>query len=157
MDRIFFFKKIPLFEKLSPTDLKQVAMIAEESMFTDGETFAEEGEHGDVMYVIVSGKVKVATADANEKTEVVLAERGVGDYVGEMSLINSEPRIASLTAIGTVRTLCLNQKSFLDLLRERPDVGMALIRVLSLRLKEANELIEKISPKTPTFIKKRTS
>jgi CRP/FNR family transcriptional regulator len=136
MDRIIFFRRVPLFANLSPVDLKQVATIAEEEVFTDGEEIAREGEVGDVMFIIVSGEVRVsALVGGNEKE---IARRKAGDYVGEMSIIGREPRMASLVAVGDVRTLCIDQKSFEGLIRERPDVSLAVIEVLRQRLKEAS-------------------
>jgi hypothetical protein len=134
MERILFFKRVPLFANLSPTDLKQVASIAEEELFSDGDTIAQEGETGDVMFIIVSGEVRVITSKDDQ--EVELARRKSGQFVGEMALITKEPRIATLTAVGDVRALCIDQKSFEALLRDRPDVSMAVIQVLSQRLKE---------------------
>ena len=134
MDRILFLRRVPLFAALSPADLKQVAAIASEEVFPDGEVIAEEGEQGDAMFVIISGEVRVCL------NEVEIARRTSGEYVGELSVINREPRIATLTAAGDVRTLCIDQKSFEGLIRERPDVSLVIIQVLSQRLKEATEL-----------------
>jgi CRP/FNR family transcriptional regulator len=86
------------------------------------------------MFMIVSGEVRV-TASRDDR-EVELARRQPGQFVGEMALITREPRIATLTAVGEVRALCLDQKSFEALLRDRPDVSLAVIQVLSQRLKE---------------------
>lgn len=137
MDRILFFKKVPLFADLSPLDLKQVASLAEEAVFSDGDLLAEEGELGDEMFIIVSGEVCVCVEKDGARTEVV--RRKPGEYVGELSVVNREPRIATLVAFGDVRTLCIGQKSFEGLLRERPEVGLAVIRVLGKRLKEATQ------------------
>jgi len=136
MDRILFFKRVPLFANLSPVDLKQVAAIADEELFSDGEELSHEGDVGDVMYIIVSGEVRVYSARDGQEFEI--ARRKVGDYVGEMSIIGREPRMASLVAIGDVRTLCIDQKSFEGLIRERPDVSLIVIQELSKRLKEAS-------------------
>jgi HEAT repeat protein len=136
MDRILFFKHVPLFANLSPVDLKQVASIAEEEFFSDGEVIAQEGEMGDVMYIIVSGGVRVCSMRNGEEIEI--ARRGAGDYVGEMAIISREPRMASLVALGDVQALCIDQKSFEGLLRERPDVSLAVIRELNIRLREAS-------------------
>lgn len=135
MERILFFKRVPLFANLAPTDLKQLATIAQEEAFTDGALIAEQGDAGDMMYIITSGEVRVISIKGGEETEV--ARRGAGDYVGEMALISREPRIASLVAAGDVCALCIDQKSFEALLRDRPDVSLAVIRVLCERLKEA--------------------
>ena len=136
MDRILFFKRVPLFANLSPVDLKQLALIAEEELFSDGEEIAREGEVGDVMFIIVSGEVRVCASENG--TELEIARRQAGDYVGEMAVLSREPRMASLIAVGDVRALCIDQKSFEGLLRERPDVSLSVIQVLNQRLKEAS-------------------
>ena len=78
----------------------------------------------------------VARSDGQK--EVELARRKAGEYVGEMALISKEPRSATVTAIGNVRALCIDQKSFESLLRDRPDVSLAVIQILCERLKEAS-------------------
>ncbi|MEW6404202.1 MAG: cyclic nucleotide-binding domain-containing protein, partial [Chloroflexota bacterium] len=141
MERILFFKRVPLFAGLSSTDLKQVAAIAQEESFGDGDLIARQDEIGDVMFIIVSGEVRVIASSENKQVE--LARRGAGEYVGEMALISKEPRMASLAAVGNVRALCLDQKSFEYLLRDRPDVSLSVIRVLCERLKEVTQAISR--------------
>jgi HEAT repeat protein len=136
MERILFFKRVPLFENLSPGDIKQVAALAQEESFSDGVSFVREGEIGDVMFIIVSGEVRVLITKGQK--EVELARRKAGEYVGEMALISKEPRSATVRAVGNVRTLCIDQKSFESLLRDRPDASLAVIQVLCERLKEAD-------------------
>ena len=136
MDRILFFKRVPLFANFSPVDLKQVATLAEEEVFSDGEELGHEGDVGDVMFIIIHGEVKVCSQRDGQEFEI--ARRKAGDYVGEMSIIGREPRMASLVAVGDVRTLCIDQKSFEGLIRERPDVSLAVMQALSQRLKEAS-------------------
>ena len=137
MDRILFLKRVPLFATLSPTDLKQVAAIASEEVFPDGEVIAYRGEQGDAMFVIVSGEVRVCIE--NDGVETELARRRPGEYVGELSIVNREPRNATLIAAGDVRALCIDQKTFEGLIRERPEVSLFIIQVLSRRLKELME------------------
>jgi HEAT repeat protein len=145
MERILFLKRVPLFENLSPTDLKQVAALAQEETFSDGVTIAREGEVGDVMFIIIAGEVRVLKTKGQNQVE--LARRKAGEYVGEMALISREPRIATLTTAGDVRALCIDQKSFESLLRDRPDVSLAVIQVLCERLKEASNRLHS-SPAT---------
>jgi len=135
MERILFFKRVPLFANLSPSDIKQVAAIAEEVSFSNDDIIVRQGEVGDVMFIIASGEVRVIASKDNK--EVELARRKVGDFIGEMALISKEPRSASVAAVGNVHTLCINQKSFESLLRDRPDASLAVIQVLCERLKEA--------------------
>jgi hypothetical protein len=136
MERILFLRQVPLFAELPPQELKQVAAIAWEHYFTEDEMIAREGELGDEMYIIVDGEVKVlAESEPGESEE--LARRGPGEYVGEMSIISHEPRMASLRAAGDVRMLCIGQKEFEGIIRERPETSLAVMRELIERLKEA--------------------
>jgi hypothetical protein len=137
MERILFLKRVPLFANLSPADLKQVAAIAQEESFGDGATIATEGEMGDAMFILVSGGVQVIST--KDQHEVELARRKAGDFVGEMAIISREPRSATLIAIGDVHTLSIDQKSFEALLRDRPDVSLAVLQVIAARLKEADQ------------------
>lgn len=143
MDRILFFKRVPLFANLSPADLKQVAAIAREEVFPDGEVLAHQGEAGDAMFVIVSGEVRVCTIKNGKEVEI--ARRRAGDYVGEMALVNREPRMATLIAVSEVRALCIDQQSFEGLLRDRPEVCLAIIRTLSVRLRESAQRLEELT------------
>jgi len=136
MDRILFFKRVPLFANLPPVDLKQVALLADEELFSDDEELCHEGDIGDVMFIIVRGEVRVCSLRDGQEFEI--ARRKAGDYVGEMAIIGREPRMASLVAVGEVRTLCIDQKSFEGLIRERPEVSLAVIQELNKRLREAS-------------------
>ncbi len=136
MERILFMRHVPLFADLPPADLKQVAAIANECLFEDAEVLALEGEPGNEMHIVVSGEVRVVLGKDDQEREI--ARRKSGDYVGEMAIISQEPRMASLITAGQVRTLCIDQKSFEAILRERPETGLAVMRVLCQRLKEAS-------------------
>ena len=135
MEKILFLRRVPLFADLPPSDLKQVAAIANETVCPDGESIAVQGDPGDEMYIIVSSEVRVLTA-TGDGHEVEVARRKPGEFVGEMAIISREPRMASLVAAGDVRMLCIDQKSFESLLRERPEISLAVMRVLAARLKE---------------------
>jgi CRP-like cAMP-binding protein len=148
MDRILFLKRVPMFANLSPADLKQVAVIAEEASFQDGDVLAEEGEQGDELFVLVEGEVIVSTTSAAGQT-IELARRSSGDYVGEMSIINREPRMATLVASGNTYALTIDQRSFEGLLRERPEVGLSVIRELSTRLRKNTDLLEQLTSQSP--------
>ena len=96
MDRILFLKRVSLFSALSPADLKQVAAITEEEIFPDGDVIVYQGEQGDAMFVIVSGEVRICVDRDGQDTEI--ARRKAGEYVGELAIINREPRNATLIA-----------------------------------------------------------
>ncbi len=135
MERILCLRRVPLFADLSPEDLKQVATIATERLYPDGEIIAHQNEPGAEMFVIVSGEVRVV-ADAGPGSGAEMARRKPGEYVGEMAILNQKPRMASLLAAGDTRLLCIEQLQFEGLLRERPETSLAVIRVLCNRLEE---------------------
>jgi HEAT repeat protein len=133
MERVMFLRKVPLFGDLPPPDLKPIASIAQEDAFADGEVIAEQGDPGDAMHLIVTGEVTIVLR-RDEGPGRPLAVRGPGDVIGEMAVIASQPRMASLVAKGPVRVLTIGQRQFAALLRERPEISLAVMRVLCQRL-----------------------
>lgn len=132
VERVIVLRQVPLFAALPPEDLQPIATVAVEEVFSEGELLAEHGEHGNTMYVIVEGEVAVLGPE-NEK----VATRGAGDFIGEMALISSQPRSASLRAQTYVRVLEIHKPDFESILRDRPDTALALLRVLCNRLVNA--------------------
>jgi HEAT repeat protein len=135
MERIVFLRRVPLFVNLSPADLKHVAEIATEEFFADGTIIAEQGELGAETFVVVSGSIRVVVSrDGTPPVDV--ARRTVGECVGEMAILSNAPRMASLVAQGDVRTLAIDRRRFERILRERPDTSLAVMKVLSDRLRD---------------------
>jgi HEAT repeat protein len=133
MERVLFLRRVPLFADLPPQDLVPIAAIASEHSFADADTIAEQDEPGDEMHIIVSGYVMVILRQQDGHQQV-LAVRSAGDVIGEMAVITSRPRMASLAAKGQVRLLSIGRRQFEAMLRERPETSLALMRVLCQRL-----------------------
>ena len=138
MEKVLFLRQVPLFATLPPNDLKQIATVTGEQAFSDGTIIAEQGEAGDILYIIISGQVAV-TAIAEDGSQLELGQRQPGEYVGEMAVISDEVRMASLTAYGDVRTLCISRREFREILHLRPEASLAVINVLSTRLRELSQ------------------
>ena len=132
MERVLALRRIPLFEELSTADLRRLADIAEERAFADGEVISSEGEIGEELHLVLAGSVAVTRGGTGSASTV--ARRGPGDVVGEMSIITRKPRVASLVAEGSVRTIRIGRQEFESMIRERPDVSLAMMRVLAERL-----------------------
>ncbi|MGH2685439.1 MAG: cyclic nucleotide-binding domain-containing protein, partial [Actinomycetota bacterium] len=132
VERVLFLRGVPLFEGLSPEDLVRVAEVATEEAHAPESVVAEEGEVGDELHIVIGGEVRVVMGSRE------IARRGVGEYVGEMSIVSDQPRMASLVAAEGTRTLTLDGARFRRILRERPDVGLAVMRVLCDRLRESD-------------------
>jgi HEAT repeat protein len=134
MKRVLFLRKVPLFAELTPSDLSSVAKAAEENLYPGGALIAAQGEAGGEMHVVVSGEIEVGVAESDDRLE--LARRGPGEVVGEMSVITEKPRMASLIAVGDVRTLSIDRARFERILAERPEVSLAVMRQLCARLEQ---------------------
>ena len=132
--RTILLRDIPIFNGLAPDDLAQIAQIAQERWFADGAVLCREGVTGDELFIIAEGQVRV-TRQTDGK-EQVLAVRGTGDFVGEMTIIDSTPRFATVSALGDVRVLVISAEMFKAILRDRPEVSLAVMRALSHRLRE---------------------
>ena len=133
MERVLFLRRVPLFSDLPPQDLVPIATMASEHSYADADTIAEQGEPGDEMHIIVAGYVMVIVREPSGHQQV-LAVRAAGDVIGEMAVITSGPRMASLAAKGAVRLLSIGRRPFEAMLRERPETSLALMRVLCQRL-----------------------
>lgn len=135
IERIVFLRRVPLFEGLSPEDLKHVADITEEHAYEEDDVIAEQGEAGEEMHLIVSGEISVRVGTQSQAAREV-ARRGTGESVGEMAVISRAPRMASLVAASDVRTLVIDRVRFERILRDRPDASLAVMNVLCARLRE---------------------
>jgi class 3 adenylate cyclase/HEAT repeat protein/tetratricopeptide (TPR) repeat protein len=140
IERVLLLRRVPLFTALPPDELRRLADIATEHVFEAGEALAEEGDPGEEMFVLAAGQVGVVL-DLGTKDEREVARHGPGAHVGEMAAIAGEPRSASLVAREDVRALVVDRAHFESLLRERPDVGLALMRTLVDRIRESNRLL----------------
>ena len=134
LERILLLREIPIFADLSPDDLKLVAETAREEWYPQNTVIFHQGDEGNLMFVIVEGHLHVLRS-ANG-TEQILAERSSGDFVGEMAIIESAPRSATLRTQSDVRVLAIDGETFKGILRERPDVSFAVLRSVSRRLRE---------------------
>jgi len=137
-------QSIPLFSKVSRADLEALASRLIERRYPKQSTIVEEGLAGDYMYVIREGRVKVVKSsdDGREKIMDFLEE---GSFFGEMSLLDQQPRSASVETLGPVRLLALSRTDFLDVLRRSPDLALAVIHVLTQRLRETDEQASSMS------------
>ena len=105
-----------------------------------GDILFREGEHGDVMYVIREGSVRIRKdSHDGEKTLAVL---GPGEFFGEMSILNDKPRSATAEVVEDAKLLVLNPRTFEQMVKGNAEIAVRLIKKLSQRLDSANELIE---------------
>jgi HEAT repeat protein/ATP/ADP translocase len=143
MSRVLFLQKVPIFSSLSPEDLRRVAIISKERLFSPAEIICYEGDPGDELYIIVSGKVQVIAGFTSGSSGRILHVASEGEVLGEMAILEDIPRSATLRAYNTpVRLLTLGEQEFKRILRERPELAIEIIRLLSRWLRETNKRIQ---------------
>lgn len=130
VEKVLFLKSIDLFSQIPGEDLARVALIASEVDFDRGDTLMSEGEIGDSMYLILEGQVEVT------KGGLGVTELGRRECVGEMAILDSEPRSATVQATAPTQALKLEREDFYELLYERMDIARGIIKVLCRRLRE---------------------
>jgi CRP-like cAMP-binding protein len=97
--------------------------------YSDGETIFREGDKGDVMYVIQSGKVKISKNSSSGDIKMVTLQQG--DIFGEMALFDKLPRSASATAEGDTRILSIDKKKLFSTIWKDPTVVLKVIETMS--------------------------
>jgi CRP-like cAMP-binding protein len=121
---------IDLFRGLSKRDLTQVADMAKEIDFAAGQAMTEQGETGGRFYVLLDGEAEVTIGGD------VVNTLKVGDYFGEISLIDGKPRTATIVARSPVRTLSLSSWNFRPLLKQHPAIAEAVLLEMCNRLRQ---------------------
>jgi CRP/FNR family transcriptional regulator, cyclic AMP receptor protein len=137
--------QLPLFESVGRLVLLALAQACE----------LQTGEKGDVLvreddlatrgfYLILEGSAKVVLTGPDGR-EAVLALLEEGDFFGEMSLLDGDPRSATVRATTEIRLVLLRRPSFMDLLQKHPEISIALLTALSSRLRQANRKISALA------------
>jgi CRP/FNR family cyclic AMP-dependent transcriptional regulator len=99
--------------------------------FSAGQVVFNAGDPGDVMYVVIDGEIEIVVNDK------VVDTSGAGGIVGEMSLIESTPRMATVRAKTDCKLVPINQKRFLYMVQEAPNFAIKVMRIMSERLRKA--------------------
>ncbi len=127
---------------LTAEERAELQRRARSRRFKSGATIFHEGTASDCVIAIVRGRVKVSTATASGK-EVLLAIRGPGDLLGELSAIDGIARSASVSALEPVEILVIPSGEFRAFLELSPRVALLLLEVIGSRLRDADrKLVE---------------
>ena len=128
----------PSFLHLLATAGRQLlSKLLTEHHYALGEVIFKEDEMGDTMYIIWSGRVAIVKGDF--KTPTILGYRGVGEIIGEMALLEDQPRSASVVALESTRTLRVKREDFEQWLSDNPSMGLGILSTLSARLRAADD------------------
>jgi CRP/FNR family cyclic AMP-dependent transcriptional regulator len=133
VEKVLFLKSVDLFKQIPGEDLAQIARIADEVEFAKSQLVFKEGDIGEALYLILEGKVRI------HRGEKTLTELGQKECFGEMSILDSEPRSASVTVVDDLVALKIQREDFAEIMAGKGEIATGIIKVLTHRLREANK------------------
>jgi len=139
-DHIDLLRKVAFLAPLGDGELHTLSDRLVERLYRRDRVVVQADDPGDSMYFIARGQAKVILSGGGGR-EVILATLRAGDFFGEMSLLDGRPRSASVIAIEDSRLLMLPREALMDLVRNEPEIALALLGEMSARLRRADAAI----------------
>jgi CRP/FNR family cyclic AMP-dependent transcriptional regulator len=132
--------KAGLFQGVAPEAVEALAAALQYGDYSRGENVFHEGEQGDTLFIVLSGKVKIGRRAADGR-ENMLSVMGPSDMFGELSLFDPGPRTATATVLTEARLASLAHTSLKPWITDRPEIAEQLLRVLARRLRRTNDAL----------------
>jgi CRP-like cAMP-binding protein len=129
-------RRIPFFEDLTSEDLQRIAKVGHRRSFAAGEAIVTKGGDDPGLFVLMSGS---ATVEAGGRTHRLKP----GDFVGEMALLASRPRTATVVADAPVEALVVSMMYFKPFLIANPSVAVHILEVVAERLRNLQDELER--------------
>lgn len=133
-------RSVPLFASLDDDAARELRSLLSDKTVSQNTRLFRQGDKGDAMYLIESGRVRISIRDEDEQ-EVTLAELAQGDFFGEMSIIDGRQRSADAKVIEDAQLAILSRDAFLSFVRNNPDVALEMLSALTDRLRRTDELL----------------
>jgi CRP-like cAMP-binding protein len=132
-----FLARAPLFARLERRSLRKLAALCVPRDFEPGAVVISEGDNGLGLFVIVSGTVEITKRSGDDILRLAMMKRG--DLLGEMALIDDQPRSASAVALEPTRCLLITRNSFQTLTRKDPEIAWCLLPTLAERIRDLQQ------------------
>ncbi|HKD99188.1 MAG TPA: Crp/Fnr family transcriptional regulator [Micromonosporaceae bacterium] len=129
-----------IFQGVEPETASALAKEMEITDIRKGDVIFNEGEPGDSLYIVLTGKIKLGRRAADGRQNLI-ALMGPSDMVGELSLFDPGPRTATATAVVDSRVARLRKQALRPWLSDRPEIAEQLLRVLARRLRRTNDAL----------------
>jgi len=133
-------RSVPLFASLDDEAAHDLRNRLSDKIVTQNTRLFKQGDKGDAMYLIGSGRVQISIRD-DDRQEVILAELAQGDFFGEMAIIDGRQRSADARVIEDARLAILSREAFLSFVRTNPDVALEMLSALTDRLRRTDDLL----------------
>ena len=141
---IDFLKSVNIFSDLSESELNSIQEICKTRKYPKNSMIILEEEMGDVVFVVMSGTVKITRVN-DEGKEVILAMLGSGEVFGEMAILDGESRSANALSQENCEVVTINREDFLNLLKTNNKVSLNLMTEFAIRLRKSDQQIEALS------------
>ena len=135
---------VELFGEMLEDEIEELTALAQIKKLGKDTTVFHAGDPADAVFVVASGRVKVVITSSDGK-EFILTVLGAGQVFGEMALLESAPRSASVVTLSAVEVLVINRSDFQRLLDSNPRISQRLMAILSRRLRRANAKMESLA------------
>src|SRR5713101_4284770 len=132
--------RVPLFKRLDAQELEHLAEEIDQVNYKAGETIFHEHDHGDALYVLEEGSVRIWVVDEDDN-EVTLAELKPGEFFGELAVLDRGERSTNATAITDIHLHRLSSDDFQQFLIEHPDCAIDVICEIGARMRQTNQLV----------------
>jgi hypothetical protein len=138
IEKMIALRSAPIFARLAPEGLAQLARACLEAQFAPGENLCAEGEQGNEVFILLTGDVKVWVSD--EEGEKIVNSEKAGGFIGELAVLDPAPRSATVRAgrEGT-RVLRLDGEAFRQALDADPSIASGVIHTLARRLRATHK------------------
>ena len=133
-------RSVPLFASLDDQAATELRSLLREKVVPQNTPLFNQGDKGNAMYLIESGRVRISIRDEDEH-ELTLAELAQGDFFGEMSIIDGRQRSADARVLEEARLAVLSRDDFLRFVRTKPDIALEMLSALTDRLRRTDELL----------------
>ncbi len=144
MSIVAILSEVDLFRSLPMEGLTRLSKYGTRKVFPPASQLLRQGDASAYMYVLVSGRVRIEREDAQGQGPILLAELGPGEVVGEMGLLDQAPRSATVTALEETEVVELSAAALSVVVLQHAESAIALLRVFSRRLRNADELAEQM-------------
>lgn len=145
---VALLEQVPLFSVLTETDRALLATQLEEERFATGTRIFHRGDPGGSVYVVCSGRVELSVhSDQGDRIHLETAE--AGNFFGELSLLDGDPRSADAYALEETHCLRIDRKDLAFLFRSQPDAALGMLTVMAKRLRAADTLMRSRPERTP--------
>jgi len=133
LEKTIILKSVDLFKSIPAENLSRVAQITDEVSYDANNSIFAEGDYGDSLFIVVDGNVRI------HKGNQELAMLGKGTCLGEMALLDDEPRSADATVTEDSTLFKIEQEGFYEVMGSQSDIMEGIIKLLTGRLRVANE------------------